>query len=94
MNSYNFIVVHFRQLTWLLTVGTLPELSKSTKDAEELFVLVAAASNVSWSWGLTDKESTVIWFVAVGDIRGALNFLFASRDAKPLKAKENLIKVE
>ena len=54
--------------------------SDSSRDAGKQFVLHSAASTVMFSLGLREELSS-----------GALNFLFASRDAKPLGVKENKI---
>ena len=61
----------------------LPILPESCGDAEEQCIILEAASALQFSLGL--REDLPKGFELVGDIRGALNFLFASRDAKPCR---------
>ena len=75
--------------TGLLARGTVPMFSDSSRDAGKQFILHSAASTVMYSLGLREELSSGLGWL--GDIRGALNFLFASRDAKPLGVKENKI---
>ena len=43
------------------------------------------------SESITDAVEFFVSLIAVGDTQGALNFIFASREAKPFMAKEKLL---
>lgn len=74
-----FFTILFMSLTELLW-GKFPTVSSSMRDDD--WQLISQLASAVWcSPGLREEVSSGLkWF---GDIRGVVNFLFASRDAKP-----------
>lgn len=72
----------------MLLGGVFPTFSESSGDAEVQIVLQETASTLQYSLGLREELLSRLAFIGDGDIRGALKFLFASRDAKPCGVKE------